>query len=74
MGTQLLLHGGLLFGYLLLQLGIVLAQLLELQDVAGAPLQAVPRRDLLPVLRSLARHLAGVLRIVPDPRLGELCV
>jgi hypothetical protein len=46
-------------------------QLIELDHVARTPLEPVPRRAELSVLGSLARHLPGVLRIVPDTRLGQ---
>ena len=60
--------------HLLLELRIALCQLVQLHEVAGAPLQTLPRVDNLPVLGTLARDLARRARVIPRPRLGQLSV
>jgi hypothetical protein len=57
-----------------LQVGVVLRQLVELDQVTPAPLEAVPRGDQLAVLRGLAGRLAGSAWVVPRARPGELGV
>jgi len=74
MRAQLLLERGPFLFDLALEVGIAFGQVLELDEVASAPLEAVPRRDLVTQLRRFARHLSGALGIVPDPRLDELGV
>jgi hypothetical protein len=53
------------------QLGVVLGQLMELDEVPGPPLQPVPGLDLLPEVRRLAGVPAGLGGLVPDPGLGQ---
>jgi hypothetical protein len=55
---------------LLGQLGILLGQLAELDQIAGAPLQLIPDGGLVPVLGGFARKLARPRRVVPDVRGG----
>ena len=57
-----------------MQLGIIGVQLLQLDQVAGTPLQAIPGRDEGSVVGSLARHLPGALGVVPRARFGQLGV
>ena len=67
---QLRGHRRALLGHLLSQLGIVLRQLVELHEVASAPLETVPSVNEVAVLRGLARELTRVVGIVPDAGLG----
>jgi hypothetical protein len=43
--------------------------LIELDQIAGALLELLPRLDEVAVLRRLARQRAGTARIVPNARL-----
>jgi len=72
--AQLLREVGELFGDLPFQVGVVLRQLVELDQVTRAPLEAVPRGDQLAVLRGFASRLAGAARVVPRSRPYELGV
>ncbi len=63
-----------LLSNLLLEVGPSLGELVELDEVARPPLQAVPRRDELAVLRRLPRQLPRTSWVVPRAGLGELCV
>jgi hypothetical protein len=74
MRAQLLRYAGALFLHLALQVLVALGELLELDGVARASLEAVPRSNEIAKLRRFARDLAGTPRIVPDPRLRELYV
>jgi hypothetical protein len=56
---------------LLTQLGIVLGQLLELDDVARPPLELGPGCGQFAVLEGLARLVTRRCRIVPGPWPGE---
>jgi len=56
------------------ELGVTLGERGELDEVARPTLEAVPRRDQLAVLRSFARDLARVTRIVPNARARQLGV
>ena len=53
------------------QVLVTVGQRVQLDQVAGAPLQTVPDRDLIPVLRRLPRQPAGAAGVVPDTRLGQ---
>ena len=68
--AQLLGELGQLFRDLPFQVAVVLRQLVELDQVTRAPLEAVPRGDQLAVLRRLARELTRVVGVVPDARLA----
>jgi len=70
--AQLAVDGGLLRLYLGPQLVVFPGQLVQLDQVAGAPLQPLPDRDLLPVPRRLPGQSPGARGVVPDPRLGQL--
>ena len=48
------------------QLGILLRELAKLDQIAGAPLQLVPDRGLVPVFGGFTRKLARPGRVVPD--------
>jgi hypothetical protein len=72
--AQLLRDLGELLGDLPFQVGVVLRQLVELDQVARAPLEAIPRGDQLAILGGLAGRLAGAARVVPRSRPGELGV
>ena len=74
MRAQLLGELGQLFRDLPFQVAVVLRQLVELDQVTRAPLEAVPRGDQLAVLRGFARGLAGAARVVPCSRSDELGV
>src|SRR5438105_4493118 len=54
------------------QLLVLLAELSELHQVAGAALEPSPRLDLLAVLGGLPGRAAGRRRVIPRARLGEL--
>ena len=74
MRAQLLREFGELLGDLPFQVGIVLRQLVELDQVTRAPLEAVPRGDQLAVLGGFAGRLPGAARVVPRSRPYELGV
>ncbi len=74
MRTQLVAELSQLLGDLALQVAVVLRQLVELDQVTRAPLEAVPRGDQLAVLGGFAGLLAGAARVVPRARPGELAV
>src|SRR5207248_5859808 len=67
-------HRRTLLGDLLSQLWIVLRQLLELHEVAGATLETIPGRDQLAALGGLTGDRAGMTRVIPDARFAELGV
>ena len=52
------------------QLGIVLGQLVQLDQVLGLALEPVPGLDLLPEVGRLAPVPAGLGGVVPDAGLG----
>jgi hypothetical protein len=52
------------------QLGIVLGQLVQFDEIFGAALEPIPGLDLLPEIGGLACVPTGLRRVVPDPRLG----
>jgi hypothetical protein len=56
------------------ELTVALRQLLQLDDVASAPLETVPRRDEVAVLGRLSGKLPGSSRVVPRAGLGQLGV
>ena len=60
--------------HLLLQVGIVLAELIQLDEVKRPALESIPGGDELAVLAGFARHLAGATRVVPRTRLRQLGV
>ena len=72
--TELLGESGDLAGDLALHVVVAFAQLHELHQVAGAPLQAIPGRNQLPILGGLAGDLAGAPGLIPRARPGELGV
>ena len=72
--TQLPVQRPLLGLDLLTQLGVVSGQVVELGQVTGTPLQAVPKPDLVAQIGRLLGQLAGALGIVPDPGPGQLLV
>ena len=72
--AQLFLERRSFLIHLALQVAVTLGQLHQLDEVARAPLEAVPRSELLTQLRRIARHLTGAPGVVPDSRLGELGV
>ena len=53
---------------------VALGELRELDQVAGAPLEALPRGDELAVLGRLTRLLSGAAWVVPRARLRQLGV
>ena len=59
-----------LLGDLLAELGIALRQLIELDDVAGATLELLPRGRELAIFERLARAVARRRGIVPRARFG----
>ena len=56
------------------EIGVVLGKLLQLDEVTGAPLEAIPGRDELAMLGSLACQLTRATWIVPRARLRQLGV
>jgi len=72
--TELFGESRALFGDLALHVGVAFAQHYELDQVAGAPLQAIPGRDQLSIFGGLAGHLAGAAGFIPRARPGELGV
>jgi len=72
--AQLALDRRPLLGDLLLQVGVVFGELLQLDQVGGAALEAVPGRDELAVLRRLTRPLAGAAWVIPRAGLCQLGV
>ena len=56
---------------LFFELGIVLRQLIELDEITCAPFEPVPGRDQLAVLRGLSGHRAGAPWIVPNAGLDQ---
>jgi hypothetical protein len=56
------------------ELFVAIDELLQLDQVAGAPLQAIPGRDQLAVLRGLSRRLPGPPWVVPRAGLRQLGV
>ena len=73
-GTELLGDGSALLVDLAFEVGVVLGQLLELDQVASTPLESIPGRDQLAVFGCLAGRLAGAAGVIPRAGLGELCV
>jgi hypothetical protein len=71
---QLALDGRALVRHLTLEVGVILGQLLQLDQVARAPLEAIPRGDQLAMLGSLTGQLTGSTWVVPRARLRELGV
>jgi hypothetical protein len=72
--AQLARDGLALLVDLTLELAVALCELLQLDDVARAALETVPRCDQLAVFRRLTRQLAGAARVVPRARPGQLGV
>ena len=68
--TQLGCDCGALLRDLFLQVSVALSELIELYEVARPPLEPVPGRDLLTVVRRLARKLTRARGVVPDAGLG----
>ena len=64
-------HRDLLSLHLAAQLLVPTRQLVELDQVAGTPLQLTPDGDLLPVLGRLPGQPARVRGVVPNPWLGQ---
>jgi hypothetical protein len=61
----------LLLRDLRLQLGIILSELVELDQVARPALELVPGRDQLVLLRRFAGEDARAVGVVPDAGLGK---
>jgi hypothetical protein len=61
----------LLLRDLYLQLGVILGELVELDQVARPAFELVPGRDQLVVLRGFAREVARAVGVVPDAGLTE---
>ena len=72
--AQLPREPGKLFADLPVEVGVVLSELVQLDEVARAPFEAIPGRDQLAVLGGLPGQLAGAPWIVPRARTGELGV
>lgn len=70
-GSQLARDLRALLFDLLLQLGIVLRKLIELDQVARAALELVPRIDELAVSGRFTRQVTCAGRVVPDAGLGQ---
>ena len=64
--TQLGCDRAALLRNLLLKVGVALSELIELYEVACPPLEPVPGRDLLTVVRRLARKLTRARGVIPD--------
>jgi len=64
--TQLGRQLRLFIGDLLRQLGVARSQLVELDQVASAFLELIPRLDQLAILGRFARECARATGIVPD--------
>jgi len=64
--TQLGCDRAALLRNLLLKVGVALSELIELYEVARPPLEPVPGRDQLTVLRRLARQLTRARGVIPD--------
>jgi hypothetical protein len=73
-GAHLTLQRGPLGVDLTAEVSVALCERIELDEVARAALDAVPRRDQLAVLRSFARDLAGVAWVVPGAGARQLGV
>jgi hypothetical protein len=69
--VQLALERGLLLLDLPGQLVVLVAELLQLDEVARSPLEAVPGLDLVAVLRCLAGQASRRGRVVPRARRGQ---
>ena len=65
---QLGSHGGALLGHLLTELGVVFRQLIELDEVARATFELLPRSEQLSIQGRLARQLSRLVRVVPRAR------
>jgi hypothetical protein len=65
---------GALGGDLSFQVGVVVGELIQLDEVAGAALEPVPRRDQVAMLTGFAGELAGAARVVPRAGLRQLRV
>ena len=61
-----------LLGQLLFEVRVTVGELVELDQVAGTLLEAIPAPDQLAVFGGLTRHLACAGRVVPHARLNEL--
>ena len=72
--AQLPGNRGALVVDLAFQVLVAFRQLLELDQVSGAPFEAVPRADQITQLGRFSRQLPGALGVVPDPGSGELGV
>src|SRR5262249_35294311 len=70
--VELTLKRHLLLLHLARELRVGVDELLQLQQVASVPLQALPGVDFVPVLRSFPGHSTSTDRIVPDPGLSQL--
>ena len=72
--TQLPRQPGELVSDLPVEVGVVLRELVQLDEVARAAFEAIPGRDQLAVLGGLPGQLAGAPWVVPRARTGELSV
>jgi hypothetical protein len=72
--AQLVLQRRLLLPDLLCQIGVVRAQLGQLDQVPGSMFEVRPARDVVTQLTGLACQGPGRLRVVPDARLGQPAV
>ena len=72
MGAKLAGDGRTLLGDLLLQLRVALRQLVELDQVPGAPLQPIPGPEQLSMLGGFAGRLTGPAGVIPGARLLEV--
>jgi hypothetical protein len=59
---------------LTLEIRIAFRELGELDQISCTPLETVPGRDQLAILRGFAGELAGAPGVVPRAGFGELCV
>src|SRR4030081_1520334 len=71
-GSQLFGDRRALLSQLLFELGVAVGKLVQLDQVAGPLLEAVPGGDQLAEFGSLTRHLPGTGRVVPNAWLHHL--